>query len=39
MRLTGIEPAPVVRSFGEACSANSFVVSWMFQPCCQPWYS
>ena len=36
MRLTGMEPAPVVRSFGAVCSASSCVVSLTIQPCCQP---
>ena len=39
MRLTGIEPAPVVRSFGGVWSTSSCVVSLIIQPCCQPWYS
>jgi hypothetical protein len=36
MRLTGMEPAPVVRSFGGVNSASSCVVSLTIQPCCQP---
>ena len=39
MRLTGIEPAPVVRSFGGVSNTSSCVVSLTSQPCCQPWYS
>ena len=39
MRFTGMEPAPVVRSFGGVCNASSCVVSLIIQPCCQPWYS
>src|SRR5262249_31354429 len=39
MRLTGIEAAPVVRSFGGVSNASSCVVSLTIQPCCQPWYS
>ena len=39
MRLTGIEPAPVVRSADGVSSTSSCVVSLTIHPCCQPWYS
>ena len=34
--LTGIEPAPDVRSFAPDSSASSYEFSVTIQPCCQP---